>query len=96
MKEILSIFIDNKVDFVDLIREIVIINPSVVLEATRNLEINKSPWMMEALPFIKVGDRVSAIKICRKHTNATLFDAVNMVKEFMIKNGIDYNELFGE
>src|SRR5687768_3603369 len=99
MEEILSILFDDEVDLTKLVREIAVINPILVIEANKNLKMKalmSEPWVKEAIPFIKSGDKVSAIKVCRKHTDSLLVDAARMVRELVAKMGLDYNNLTGE
>lgn len=63
---------------IKLLREIVKLNPAIVIRAAQNIS---APWMEAAIPLLKEGQKILAIKKCRELTGLGLKEAKEAVDE---------------
>ncbi|UCC41430.1 MAG: ribosomal protein L7/L12 [Candidatus Aminicenantes bacterium] len=76
--DILFDVMSHKRNPLELIREIAKLNPAIIIRAAKNIS---APWMEAAIPLLKEGQKILAIKKCRELTGLGLKEAKEAVDE---------------
>ena len=78
---VIDIVADQSTDWRAIGIEAAKIAPSVIMSAARR--VKEGPWQEAAMPFIKDGQKIEAIKVCRSITGMSLSEAKDAVERLM-------------